>query len=291
MQLPEPSPHDPSGSHGDLGEATGIPASPPPPDPLPDVEAQGMLSGKQRARERREAEWLQVALGILLEDGYLGLTMDKLAKATGFAKGTLYLHFKNKEDLICALLRDFQLRRMELFDRVAGLDLPHRARLAAIGLAAEVFILAYPENARIEPVLKTASLRSKASPERLQALQEIELFCFERVLGTVLSAVEAGELVMGEGEAPEQLVMGLWGMHVGLNVLRQTADAMQPGCVPTQSSPLSAMFPIAQRMLDGYGWRPLSSEYDYAALRHSLLREHFAEEVQRAQETSGVQLL
>ncbi|MEZ5975334.1 MAG: TetR/AcrR family transcriptional regulator [Planctomycetota bacterium] len=61
-----------------------------------------------------------MALNILTQEGYLGLTMDKLAQATGFAKGTLYLHFKNKEDLICALLGQFQQRRVELFQRVAG---------------------------------------------------------------------------------------------------------------------------------------------------------------------------
>ncbi len=246
---------------------------------------------KQKEREAREANWLRLAQDMLLEEGYLGLTMDKLAKATGYAKGTLYLHFKNKEDLICALLRDFQVRRMELFDRVHGLDLPHRAQLAAIGLAAEVFPLAYPEHARIEPVLKTNSLRSKASPERLQDLEAIELFCFTRVLDTVQAAVDAGELTMQAHETPEQLVMALWGMHVGLNVLRDTTAHLTAACKPTTAPPHAALFPIAQRLLDGYGWRPLSHEFDYAGLRRSLLTEHFAEEAQRAWETSGISLL
>ena len=246
--------------------------------------------GKAREREAREAAWLEVALELLLRDGYLGLTMDKLAKATGFAKGTLYLHFKNKEDLICALLRRFQMRRMELFDRVTHLDLPHRARLMAIGLAAEVFTLAYPENARIEPVLKTQSLRDKASPERLRALEEIELFCFSRVLQTVQAAVANREMSFRDDESPEQLVMALWGMHVGLNVLRETAAHLRPSDVPTTLPPMAALFPIGQRLLDGYEWKPLSHEFDYAALRQELLREHFSKEAQRAFETSGIRL-
>ncbi len=251
----------------------------------------GGPKGKQLEREQREAEWLRLALGILLEEGYLGLTMDRLAKATGYAKGTLYLHFKNKEDLICALLRDFQVKRMELFDRVADLDLPHRARLAAIGLAAELFPLAYPENARIEPVLKTQSLRDKASPERLRALEEIDLFCFSRVLQTVQAAVDAGELRMQAHETPEQLVMALWSMHVGLNVLRNTTAHLTDTCSTTDSPPHEVLFPIAQRLLDGYGWQPLSTEFDYAGLRQQLLREPLSAEAERAWQASGIRLL
>ena len=43
---------------------------------------------------------LDAALGILLEEGIEGFTMDRAAMEAGVAKGTLYLHFKDKEDLL-----------------------------------------------------------------------------------------------------------------------------------------------------------------------------------------------
>ncbi len=243
-------------------------------------------SPREAQRESREAQLLELALGMLVKDGYLGLTMDKLALAAGYAKGTLYLHFKNKEDLICALLRTFQERRMRLFDRISNLDtpefeVPHRGRLMGLGLAAEVFVLAYPENARIEPILKMSSLREKASPERCAALEAIEGHCYESVLATAQAAIRDGDMtVENDLEAPA-LVTGLWAMHMGLNLLH----SMGPEACPLSRDPstadlrpMDAMQPVAQRLLDGYGWRPLSHEFDYGALRKKLMQTCFADE-------------
>jgi len=43
---------------------------------------------------------LDAALKTLLEEGVEGFTMDRVAQEAGVAKGTLYLHFKDKEVLL-----------------------------------------------------------------------------------------------------------------------------------------------------------------------------------------------
>ena len=43
---------------------------------------------------------LDAALKILLEGGVEGFTMDRVAMKAGVAKGTLYLHFEDKESLL-----------------------------------------------------------------------------------------------------------------------------------------------------------------------------------------------
>lgn len=43
------------------------------------------------------------AISILLRDGLDGFSMQKLAKACGISVGTLYIYYKNKEDLIVRL--------------------------------------------------------------------------------------------------------------------------------------------------------------------------------------------
>lgn len=64
---------------------------------------------KERQRQEREALILQAAEEVLIEKGYHEMSMDEIAARVGIAKGTVYLHFASKEDLVFALFeRDMQ---------------------------------------------------------------------------------------------------------------------------------------------------------------------------------------
>jgi len=47
---------------------------------------------------------LDSAVGLLTRNGIQGLTMDRVAAEAGVAKGTLYVYFKNKEEILDAAL-------------------------------------------------------------------------------------------------------------------------------------------------------------------------------------------
>jgi hypothetical protein len=47
-------------------------------------------------------------------------------------------------------------------------------------------------------------------------------------------------------------------------------------------NPFSALRDSVEVLLDGFGWRPLSSEWDYAGTYHRLAQEVFADEFQSA---------
>lgn len=55
---------------------------------------------REKQRQERENLILQAAEEVLLEKGYHDTSMDEIANRVGIAKGTLYLHFARKEDLI-----------------------------------------------------------------------------------------------------------------------------------------------------------------------------------------------
>lgn len=63
--------------------------------------------------EARRRAILDAALGVFAEKGYAGARMDDVAQRAGLAKGTLYLHFKDKEALFEGLVH-------ELADPVLG---------------------------------------------------------------------------------------------------------------------------------------------------------------------------
>jgi len=57
--------------------------------------------------EGREIAILQAAWAIFNEKGYAKTSVAEIARKTGVADGTLYLYFKNKEDLVRAVLAKF----------------------------------------------------------------------------------------------------------------------------------------------------------------------------------------
>jgi len=58
---------------------------------------------RERQRLERRAEILRVAREIFLDRGYAGTSMDEIAERAGVGKGTIYLHFERKDDLLVAL--------------------------------------------------------------------------------------------------------------------------------------------------------------------------------------------
>lgn len=54
---------------------------------------------KKKQREVAAAIFVEAAEQVIAERGYAGATMQDIAQRAGCAVGTLYLHFKNKEDL------------------------------------------------------------------------------------------------------------------------------------------------------------------------------------------------
>ncbi len=47
----------------------------------------------------------KASLNLIFKDGIAGLTMAKIAQKAGIATGTLYIYFKNKEELVNELYK------------------------------------------------------------------------------------------------------------------------------------------------------------------------------------------
>jgi AcrR family transcriptional regulator len=65
------------------------------------------------AREALDrAAWIAGALDIVAQDGIDGLRVESLAKHLGVTKGSFYWHFKDRRDLIDAVLDDWRAGRI-----------------------------------------------------------------------------------------------------------------------------------------------------------------------------------
>ncbi|MCH7762683.1 MAG: TetR/AcrR family transcriptional regulator [Candidatus Marinimicrobia bacterium] len=59
---------------------------------------------KAREKKRKRNAILEAAEKLFAKEGYHTTTMDNVAEATDFSKGTIYLYFKNKDDLFFTIL-------------------------------------------------------------------------------------------------------------------------------------------------------------------------------------------
>jgi AcrR family transcriptional regulator len=60
----------------------------------------------ERRKDARPAELVAAALDLFIEKGFAATRLDDVARLAGVSKGTLYLYFESKEDLLKAAIRE-----------------------------------------------------------------------------------------------------------------------------------------------------------------------------------------
>ena len=77
------------------------------------------MSPRPNVSDERKAQIINAAEDVFTQKGFNEARMDDIAEETGLSKGTLYLYFKSKDDLIIAILDRMFQREMK---QMEGLD-------------------------------------------------------------------------------------------------------------------------------------------------------------------------
>lgn len=237
-----------------------------------------IASRKQREIAAREALILDCAARLLGEVGYQGLSMDRVAEAAEYSKGTIYQHFDCKEDLLAGLCLRSSRDLYELFSRAAGLPLSPRERLLAIAFAYGLFIRLHPLEFANMQTLKSATVREKTSEANRCAMQSAEAQVLNTVTQVVRDAVSDGDLVLPPGINCEELVFCLWATHYGAASLAGSGIPFADYGVANIADTLRKYM---ADVLDGFNWRPTSDKFDYAATQRHLEEHVFHAELRR----------
>ena len=81
----------------------------------------------QRRSEDRPREICAAALELFAERGFAGTRVDDIAARAGVSKGTLYLYFKDKEEIFGAVVRNTVAPNIAMIrESVAASDMPFR---------------------------------------------------------------------------------------------------------------------------------------------------------------------
>lgn len=93
----------------------------------------GIQERKQRERERRRQQIIVAAKRVFSEKGFSKSTMEDIAREAELSPGTLYLYFKNKDELYASLsLRILQYLNIRLADVKKEKDIDPRKKIVAI---------------------------------------------------------------------------------------------------------------------------------------------------------------
>lgn len=238
---------------------------------------------KQREIQQREEMLLELARTMLIDEGFAGLTLERLADASEYSKGTIYQHFSAKEDLIAALANQSAGVRFWLHQRANQFEGKTRERIVALIVADELFGLLHPHHFRSEVIIRMANLQSRASSSRMEKMQNIEGHTVELVLGLVNEAFAQGDLAPAPWCTPEIITFGLFSLVVGSQLGHLNFCDMIQRLGITQSNP--AIRQNVETYLDGLGWKPLRGQWDYEATAQRVRKEVFANDFQRIRST------
>lgn len=95
---------------------------------------ESLIPARRRLKEARPQQLLDAALTLFVEKGFAATRAEEVAQRAGVSKGTLYLYYPSKEELLKAVIREHLSSRI-----AAGAAEAERHRGTAADLLREVF--------------------------------------------------------------------------------------------------------------------------------------------------------
>lgn len=230
---------------------------------------------KKREIELRETRLLETAGEILLSEGLAELTMERLADELDTAKGTIYNHFPNREEILLALAVKAINKRLELFDIASTSPGNPKQRILAVNVACEIYVVHYPQYFMVENIVRHAAIWDRGTEARRNLLRSEEGRCMTLVSGIVRAAIACGDLTLPPGISPEEMAMSLWSLTYGSYLINITSPslkdigindiyrAVRVGCLKT---------------VDGYQWQPMWTDQQHADLFYEIAQTVFPKE-------------
>jgi AcrR family transcriptional regulator len=167
----------------------------------------------RRRREQEKQELRQAILAasaeLILERGYDGFSLRQVAERIGYSATTIYLYFRDKDDLVGAVVAEGFARFLRRLEAVRTAD--PLARLGELGRAYVRFGLDNPVFYQLMFMQRADLLARARGPE-----SPPEGASFRVLLDAVQAAIDAGVLRPGDARAYSG---ALWAMVHGIVAL------------------------------------------------------------------------
>lgn len=229
----------------------------------------------------REDELIKLARSLVEEDCLATLTIDKLVAASKYSKGTIYKHFISKEDLLMAICNTSIEQMKAMFIRALTFKGNCREKSLAVLVSYVIWAKLYPSQLFAVLAAHSPNVAACCSKERNETHQEHEASLMGLMNNQIKNAVKSGDLELPTDMALEQVTFSMWSSAWGaMALIMSKGDSVNLN--PMQLERES--FTNARLILDGYGWKPLSKDWDYPQTIKQITKEVFQPEIRLLEE-------
>jgi len=186
----------------------------------------GTAERKEREKKRRRNEILDAAEEVFFEKGLKEATMDDVAERAELSKGTIYLHFSNKEALYIGISLRAMAVLKEKFENAVKSHDNAGERLMAIGRAYTDFAYEYPYYFRTMTFVEQLQPLSHDEAEEDPYVKQ----CHESGIGVLQILAEVIKAGVEEGYLypeidPMKTAIVLWSCGNGIVQMNQSKAA------------------------------------------------------------------
>jgi AcrR family transcriptional regulator len=179
-----------------------------------------------RDRERRRQQIIAASKRVFVSKGVSKATIKDIAEEAELSPGTLYIYFKNKDELYSSLsirmLKHLSLRLQRVKERK---DLSHAQRISAVK---EALCEAY----EIDPPVFITLSHLQAS----ETLDNISTELLEQIIGLTRQSLDTLADIFQEGmqtgllldRDPQRAALILWALFSGLVLWEESKSALDP---------------------------------------------------------------
>ena len=148
---------------------------------------------------------LDVATRLFVAEGFVGLSMRRLAEEVGVSKAGLYYHFRDKEALFLAILTENLLEIEKIIVRTRTDDAPVQEKIR------EIFSGIFARSPEQQAIIRLASQEAgHLSPEARASFRQLyhQKFTFQ-IQEILQSGIDAGELRAMDARQATWILLGM----------------------------------------------------------------------------------
>lgn len=167
----------------------------------------------ESTRGNRGPALLAVAREMFFERGYAGTTMEAVARRAGFSKRTVYLYFKNKDELFLAVVEEGMIILRQRLEALGAEELPVEQAIEAF---LDVYLRFADEHETYYRLIfqeATAEMVASVSEKQRRRMEDHERACITMMARVIESGQEKGDV---GGIDPWQAGVIAWAATAGI---------------------------------------------------------------------------